>query len=395
MAAVCLVLVAVLPFISGELVVPPPMNLTLHAVNTDYTLHWDWIERRTATFTVQWISKFKLKIHNRPKKWKMACEEISIMSCDLTPLDLHYLCIYTLRVRANMNGHYSEWVQKDFAPAKDAAVGPPSSVVVSPVDSVLEVSILEPQTSVNTSMKEHIQSLYFRFQYWERHTDPQGLRKSAMDSASTVVTLQDLKSWTWYCVSVQSRSLEPIRTSAFTAPVCKRTQGGLPWWQIFLYFLASLTACFLLVLVIPIGCFHCYKVFKNIFNPSVPWPIFLDQGVSPELLSPVCHSELLCDDLTVSPESDRLQIHESTSQEHAQGRQPEMSRRHSRQSSRGSRDSGVYSTSNSSNKPSSDQSSCLSSVLSSGPDVVRLKHICLAPENVQLIPDEGFGDMRA
>lgn len=67
--------------------------------------------------------KFKLKIHNRPKKWKMACEEISIMSCDLTPLDLHYLCIYTLRVRANMNGHYSEWVQKDFAPAKDGEPG--------------------------------------------------------------------------------------------------------------------------------------------------------------------------------------------------------------------------------------------------------------------------------
>lgn len=64
------------------------------------------------------LSEFKLK-HFKNKPWYMACENTLHRSCDLTELGLHHLAIYTLRVRANLDGCHSDWVQKPFSPDKD------------------------------------------------------------------------------------------------------------------------------------------------------------------------------------------------------------------------------------------------------------------------------------
>lgn len=52
-------------------------------------------------------------------RWNTACEAASRRSCDLTQLNLHYLSIFMLRVRAELNGRHSEWVLKEFCPDKD------------------------------------------------------------------------------------------------------------------------------------------------------------------------------------------------------------------------------------------------------------------------------------
>ena len=50
------------------------------------------------------------------------------------------------------------------------------------------------------------------------------------------VTLPDLRAWTWYCVSVQSRYDFYSKTSAFTTPHCMQTEGeklgGVTWEEI-------------------------------------------------------------------------------------------------------------------------------------------------------------------
>uniref|UniRef100_A0A8C6TFN7 Interferon/interleukin receptor domain-containing protein n=1 Tax=Neogobius melanostomus TaxID=47308 RepID=A0A8C6TFN7_9GOBI len=115
--------------------------------------------------------KFRLT-QNHSKKWRTPCEGTSNWFCDLNPLNLHYLGVFTLRVRATVNGNQSEWAHVDFAPAKEGdCSGTPTRVLVSHAGNDLEVSISEPQTSNNTSMKDKISSLYYRFLYWEQHTN--------------------------------------------------------------------------------------------------------------------------------------------------------------------------------------------------------------------------------
>ncbi|KAJ0000839.1 hypothetical protein NQD34_005859 [Periophthalmus magnuspinnatus] len=304
--------------------VPPPEKLTARALNTNYTLLWTWSgsNGQTASFTVQYTGTYR-KARKDPK-WKPACEKTSNMYCDLNPLNLHYLGIYTLRVCATVNGLNSEWVSLDFAPAKDAAVGPPTIVSVSPAGSDLEVSISEPQTNNNTSMKEKISSLYYRYTYWEDHIGSK--IPQVLDSPNTRVVMENLLSWTKYCVCVQSCTIEPNRTSTFTEPVCTSTNGGLSWAQISLIFFTCLCIVFLLVFGIVFGCFHCHRLFKNSFNPKVTLPSFLnDFGISPSLLGPDRHSELHCDLLSVNSPSPQQVL---------------FSGRHSLQSS--SEDSGIY-----------------------------------------------------
>lgn len=366
MAALLLVIPMGLPFILCEQM-PPPVNLTVQALNTNYTLHWTWagMDTQSAKFTIQYIGKFRLT--QNQSNWVTACEDTQTMSCDLNPLNLHYLGIFALRVRATVNGYHSEWAQVDFAPATDAAVGPPIRVLVSPAGNVLEVSISAPQTVTSTSMKEKIHSLYYRILYWEHHASHKKSQAAAVDSANTMVVLEDLKSWTWYCVSVQSRTIEPNRTSAFTDPICISTQGEFQWGKFSWIFGISLLLGFIIVLGILLGCFYNKKRFQT----SVTQPACLNEQHwhSPhQLLSSDQQSEQ-CDLLTVKSSSwDHV---------HSSGR-PDW------QSCSDSQDSGIYSTND---KTTSEQSTNLQNE-----GQHNVQDTCLTPKIVTLIQDEGFSE---
>ncbi|KAF7214523.1 interferon alpha/beta receptor 1a-like [Nothobranchius furzeri] len=106
---------------SAEAELAPPQNPTMITLNTNYTLVWTWDqgseESSGVTFTTQCIPRFKLK--TRVPKWLTVCKETSQRSCDLTGLNLHYLSIFVLQVRATKSGRHSEWVRIEFCPDKD------------------------------------------------------------------------------------------------------------------------------------------------------------------------------------------------------------------------------------------------------------------------------------
>ncbi|XP_068581269.1 interferon alpha/beta receptor 1b-like [Cebidichthys violaceus] len=352
----------------------PPENLTMITMNTNYTLSWDWdqssSESHAVNFTTQYVAKFRLK--KKSPLWGTACEKTSHRSCDLTNFSLFYLGIYVLRVQANVNGHVSDWVQKEFCPDKDAALGPPTKVVLSPAGSDLDIFISDPLTSTNNSMKENHPELYYNIHYWESSVDTQALRTQKLNSSANIVTLPKLKAWTVYCVSVQTCYDYYNKKSSFTSPSCMQTKGATPWRQIVVYFVISLVACFLVMLFLLYGSFWCYKTLKATWFPSVqlptPFQHLWDSSRSdiPRLITPDSESELLCDKVTVCPESPVLEIHIPPSEvlpAPPSGLEPDS--RHSRQNSSGSGDSGVYSTGGSSSliQPNSSHSTGCSSSL--------------------------------
>ncbi|KAM8855732.1 interferon alpha/beta receptor 1a-like isoform 2-T2 [Spinachia spinachia] len=298
--------------------------------------------------------------------WITACEKTSQRSCDLTQFGLYFLGIYVLRVQANVNGNVSAWVHKEFCPDKDADLGPPNKVDLTPAGSTLDIFISDPVTSTNNSMKENHPELYYHIVYWERLAGQQAIGTQTLDSTANIVTLPNLKPWTWYCVRVQSCYDYFNKKSIFSSPHCMQTEGAAPWWQIFGYFLVSLVTFFLVVLLLLSSGFWCYKTLKETWFPSVrlPTPFQYPCDSSgydiPRLLSPESDTELLCDMVTVEPPL--MEIHILPPEVVPLPRlilQPDS--RHSRQDSSGSGDSGVYSTGASSGlrQPNSSHSSTL------------------------------------
>ncbi|XP_071210518.1 interferon alpha/beta receptor 1a isoform X1 [Salvelinus alpinus] len=345
-----LVLLWSLPITNVLAELPQPQKLTLLTLNTQYVLTWDWDQTTTGnavTFTAEYMAKYKMKMKKR--NWSRVCERTTHTRCDLTGSDLHYLGMYVLRVRASADGVNSHWVYKDFCPDIDASLGPPSRVELAPVKNLLDVTISDPLTSTQGSMKEHVPFLDYRILYWSRSDDPQGLKPKVVDSSSNLVTLPELEAWTWYCVMIQSRYDYYNKTSSYTEPQCRQTEGDTPYWQIFLYFLVSMMLCFLLVLLPSYAFFRFYRVLKNTFYPSIQLPAHIQEYLCdsspgsdmPRLLTADSEAELCCDKLTICPEVLLLEIHVAPPLTAPPSELEQDSGRHIRQDSG---DSGIYST---------------------------------------------------
>ncbi|XP_028993113.1 interferon alpha/beta receptor 1a-like [Betta splendens] len=326
----------------------PPQNVTLITLNTNYTLSWDWHQNHTVTFTTQYVGKHQLLLKNRRPKWLTACNAMPHRSCDLTGFNLNYWCVYMLRVRASMHGRDSEWVLKEFLPKRDAALGSPTIVNLVPARSDLDVFITDSVTSI----RKVIPTLQYLVVYWERSA---GAQNQTLTSNANIVTLPNLKAWTWYCVSVCSRA--DGKSSSFTSPRCMKTQGNVPWWQIFLYFLAVLAMCSLGLLLLH-SFFRIFKTIKASFYPSNQLPPHLQKYLSdspgfdvPGLFIPDAESELLCERVTVCKNPTFLKIYSPLTEAllvSPPGLEEDISG-YSRQDSSCSGDSGVYSTGDSSN----------------------------------------------
>ncbi|KAM4731517.1 interferon alpha/beta receptor 1b-like [Anableps anableps] len=334
---------------AAETELTPPHGLNMITLNTNYMLVWDWDPSSAGsdgvTFTVEQTGNHQLKKKN--PKWTTSCGETSERSCDLTKRGLNYLGVYKLRVQANLNGHHSEWKYKSFCPDKDAAIGPPSKVRLGTDGSSLDIFITDPQTSSNSSMKDHLHNLYYRIVYWEQPEDGKVLMTKMLTTNVSFLTLSDLAPWTQYCVKIQSCDDFYNKNSSFTSPLCTQTKGVIPWWKIFLFFLLSLVICFLLVLIFLYGSHQCFQMCKATFHPNEKLPSYIKQHKSdyPCLMVSDCESDVY-DPVTVCPESVILVLNVDPavdSEVPPPGLEQDRSGRHSRQNSSSSGDSGVYS----------------------------------------------------
>ncbi|MCJ8732184.1 hypothetical protein PDJAM_G00208320 [Pangasius djambal] len=334
-------------------VFPGPQNVTIQTLNMNYVLKWDWDpdqargSAHNVTFTAQYLAMFKTKKPKNKQDWKSVCESTPEHDCDFSSAQLHYLGMWMLRVRAQSGQNVSSWVMKEFCPDRDAVIGPPSAVNITPVNGLLQVAISDPLTITNGSMKEWLPNMYYFIQYWKKSSSTQF---NNLTSANNLVVLPELESWTWYCVRVQSMDAYYKKTSVFSPSYCTQTDGQTPYWQIILYFLLSLGLSFLVLLGLFMCTFRVAKVVKSTFFPSVPLPApiqeyLCDSGSSdtPRLLSTEQELENCCDTLDLlTPDPEVTEVIEVILEVHLPS---ESSQQRGRTRSRHSScDSGVYST---------------------------------------------------
>ncbi|KAJ8386797.1 hypothetical protein AAFF_G00167460 [Aldrovandia affinis] len=318
-------------------ILPSPQNVTVQTLNTQYILRWQWDQQppanQTVNFTAQYQHKFKLR--KRKREWTSVCSETLDTQCDFTGCNLHYKGIYLLQVRASSAGESSEWVEKEFYPDQDAALGPPSKVEVTPGDGLLRLSISDPLTSDNASMTLLLPKMYYLVQYWKQARGALEEIK-VLKTSNNDVTLPTLRAWTTYCVRVRSQNDFYNKSSHFSPVQCLDTAGHIPAWLVIL-----IMALVVALLSYPI--FRCLLVIKSTFFPSsqLPLSIYLCNSIAssdwPHLLAPGSQVEEFCEKLNVCPKV-------APPKTPALYNCPAPNLDTSSQSYHGSQDSGVYST---------------------------------------------------
>lgn len=66
--------------------------------------------------------KKKLKKTKSKQDWKSLCESTPEHVCDFSSVQLHYLGVWLLRLRAQSGQTVSPWVEKEFCPDRDGKI---------------------------------------------------------------------------------------------------------------------------------------------------------------------------------------------------------------------------------------------------------------------------------
>ncbi|KAL2076310.1 hypothetical protein ACEWY4_028094 [Coilia grayii] len=214
---------AVFALCSASVWIQPPSLLRMEAINTRYTLHWDWPSaHHHACFTVQYM-------YSHERVWsRSVCEGVCVQSCDLSA-QLAFSGSYLLRVRAESAGQRSNWSHAlKFTPDEDTLLGQPRGVSLRGGVAVVTVQMAEPVGHDGTPMSHLMKDLTYRLTYWDTHIPAQVHEK---DTNLSLLTLH-LKPDTEYCMRVCVFSRDYHKTSNYTHTQCIHTHGQRPVLQV-------------------------------------------------------------------------------------------------------------------------------------------------------------------
>ncbi|XP_028646322.1 interferon alpha/beta receptor 1a-like [Erpetoichthys calabaricus] len=288
-------------------IVPQPENVRVEALNTQYTLKWDWapdLWKPTVFFTAEYIPGFDKDYG--PGEWKLVCANTTNTQCDFSKY-FDYFGIYHLRVKAVDNGSASAWVEREFCAEKEGELSPPTITEVKSTEGMLEVHLEEPKDNKNRSMRDKVQ-MKVLILYWQSASNKV---LNITDNSISVVTLKDLTPWKRYCMKAKVFEEFYKKESQFSQDVCATTTigGSNLWWFSLLLFITTLTLTFVVILLCFFLGHKSYKVVRYTFFPNYELPANMQECLfdnSPPLASVLLsagdEAELCCDKVAVLPE---------------------------------------------------------------------------------------------
>lgn len=221
-----------------------PRNARIASHNMGLVLEWDDPQNDTENMT--YTAEYKGFINS----YTAVCRSSAARRCDFTS-KLTAFGVYFFRVRAELDGENSAWVQMEaFTMDEHTTLGAPT-VVLNSSGTDLEVTIRDPLLLLSDFRTVYPHATY-NITYW---TDGQrGMAKHMVGEQSRVV-LTGLKPWTRYCVEVQVATQRFSKHSQPSSTMCERTTKGndTPWIVALVTFVVIAV---LLGLVVP-GVLYC------------------------------------------------------------------------------------------------------------------------------------------
>lgn len=230
--------------------VPPPQNPRIISENLGLVLEWD-PPQASAAKDFRYTAEYKSWHQFAP-----VCENVSSLSCDFTQVLTAY-GTYTLRLRTELHGNSSSWVELKCEPLETITVISAPDVRLQSRAGKLEVDITEPALRKG-SLKDVYTSVLYRIRYWTEGQKTE-MKEKLVDQSR--VMLMDLLPDTRYCVEVELEMDYTEKTSLPSNTTCKMNTASdeVASWLVAVVLLVSFLVTLISVLLIFLAVWGGYR----------------------------------------------------------------------------------------------------------------------------------------
>ncbi|XP_031957140.1 interferon alpha/beta receptor 1 [Corvus moneduloides] len=218
-------LAAVLPLLlvaaplpcAGQSSLQSPENVRVCAVNTNFTLSWDYTGNDP---NVTFSAEFQLsELKDRGWRELPGCQAVAGTECDISSAISEYYDAHYVRVRARAGHAVSAWSGVlEMVPDLIAQIGPPGLELQS-TNGAIKIKVSPPEA--NQMKKIWINDLSFKYNlvFWENSSHAQLQSKNIFP----VDTIDDLAPDTTYCFKVQANLPMEAKEGFFSPISCVKT----------------------------------------------------------------------------------------------------------------------------------------------------------------------------
>ncbi|XP_067421693.1 interferon alpha/beta receptor 1 [Emydura macquarii macquarii] len=209
---------------AGQMNLMSPQNVQVHAVNTNFTLRWNWDSQKdfNVTFSAQYqriLEDYEGKEEEIDWKEISGCQNVSVTECDFSSSLSSYIDSYNVHVRAEKGEEKSPWsITLSFRPYSIAKIGPPG-VQLESIDGVVKINIFPPEENQNRKMWTNDISFTYHAVFWENSSNSEP--KSKTINRRDII--YDLAPDTVYCLRVQAHITSERKVGSFSPVYCVKT----------------------------------------------------------------------------------------------------------------------------------------------------------------------------
>ncbi|XP_053482369.1 interleukin-10 receptor subunit beta-like [Ictalurus furcatus] len=239
--------------------VPPPQNPRIKSENLGLVLEWDPPQTTTG-------KDFRYTAEYR--SWNLFnafCVNVSSLSCDFTNVVTPF-GTYTLRVRTELNGKSSVWIETECEPLEKITVIGAPNVRLQSRRGKMEVEITNPALR-KSSLKDVYIKISYRIRYW---TEENLKMEELVDHSRNM--LMNLLPETRYCMEVEI-VLDHTKNSLPSNITCEMNTASdeVESWLIAVVLLVSFLVTMITVLLISLVVWFGYRGIRFL-HPQAKLP---------------------------------------------------------------------------------------------------------------------------
>eukprot|EP00075_Anas_platyrhynchos_P015726 XP_027304979.1 interferon alpha/beta receptor 1 isoform X1 [Anas platyrhynchos] len=197
----CCLLAAAPRRCAGQTDLKSPQDIQVYAVNTNFTLRWNYTGNDTdVTFSAeyQWFGDPQTS----ETEWKElpGCQNVTDTECDFSSAITEYNDRHLVRVRAERKEDKSPWSSVfEMIPYFIAQIGPPE-VHLQSINGAIKIQVSHAEPNQVQKMWVTLSSFKYNLVIWENSSDAEVRSQNIFP----VDTISDLAPETTYCLKVQA-----------------------------------------------------------------------------------------------------------------------------------------------------------------------------------------------
>ncbi|XP_072194176.1 interferon alpha/beta receptor 1 isoform X2 [Excalfactoria chinensis] len=216
----CLLLVA-FPLCAGHTNLKSPQDIEVYAVNTNFTLRWNYTGDGTnVTFSAQYQCFDDLQTNEPEWRELSGCQNVSHTECDFSSAITAYYDMHHVRIRAERREDKSPWSSIfEMIPYEIAQIGPPE-IALQSINGDIKIKVSPPEA--NQVRKMWLNPLLFKYNVviWENSSNVEEVRTQKI---LPIDVIDGLAPETTYCLKVQATVPLDYQEGLFSPIHCIKT----------------------------------------------------------------------------------------------------------------------------------------------------------------------------